>query len=183
AAVLLNAVSGSGPFAAPRSEMLKEVLVRAASNRWGGEADDVEQRKVWGPWLKQLFAGREQPPIVKVDGEIVIVKLRSTEAPRSSMVGGRSIPITARSITEPLAEELFGKDFVSKARSGDGASDLGGDNGGPSGSNPPPPTRPSAPSDVHSKIAERRENGDIERPEEHVSAVSESRTNHSTVEE
>ncbi|RWC87649.1 MAG: AAA family ATPase [Mesorhizobium sp.] len=179
AAVLLNAVSGNGPFAAPRSEMLKEVLVRAASNRWGGEADDVEQRKVWGPWLKQLFAGREQPPIVKVDGEVVIVKLRSTEAPRSATVGGRSIPITARSITEPLAEELFGKDFVSKATPGVGASGLGGDGGGPNGSNTPPPTLPSAPSDVHSKIAERREDGEVERLPE----VSESRTNRSTVEE
>ena len=88
AAVLLNAVSGSGPFAAPRSEMLKEVLVRAASNRWGDDADDVAQRKVWLS-LGELVAGSEQPPIVQVDGEVVIVKLRSTDTPRSSPLGGR----------------------------------------------------------------------------------------------
>lgn len=115
AAVLLNAVSGSGPFAAPRSEMLKEVLVRAASNRWGNDREDVAQRKTWGPWLKDLFGDSPQPPIVQVDGEIVIVKLRATEAPRSTPVGARQIPITVRTITEPLAEELFGKDFVQKA--------------------------------------------------------------------
>ncbi len=115
AAVLLNAVSGSGPFAAPRSEMLKEVLVRAASNRWGNDREDAAQRKIWGPWLKDLFGDSPQPPIVQVDGEIVIVKLRATEAPRLTPLGARQIPITVRTITEQLAEELFGKDFVQKA--------------------------------------------------------------------
>jgi Holliday junction resolvasome RuvABC ATP-dependent DNA helicase subunit len=115
AEVLVNAVNGSGPFAAPRSEMLKEVLVRAASTRWGSDVDDVAQRKIWGPWLKDLFGDLPQPPIVHVDGEIVIVKLRSTEAPLSSLIAGRQIPITLRTITEQLAEELFGKDYVQKA--------------------------------------------------------------------
>ncbi len=46
AAVLSNALGGNGPFAAPRSEMLKEVLVRTASNRWGAEHDDIAQRKI-----------------------------------------------------------------------------------------------------------------------------------------
>ena len=112
--MLLNAVSGSGPFAAPRSEMLKEVLVRAASNRWGNDREDVAQRKIWGPWLKDLFGDSPQPPIVQVEGEIVIVKLRATEPPRSTPLGARQIPITVRTITEQLAEELFGKDFVQK---------------------------------------------------------------------
>lgn len=112
AAVLLNAVSGSGPFAAPRSEMLKEVLVRAASNRWGNDREDVAQRKIWGPWLKDLFGDSPQPPIVQVEGEIVIVKLRATEPPRSTPLGARQIPITVRTITEQLTEELFGKDYV-----------------------------------------------------------------------
>ncbi len=114
AAVLLNAVGGSGPFAAPRSEMLKEVLVRAASNRWGNDREDVAQRKIWGPWLKDLFGDSPQPPVVQVEGEIVIVKLRATELPRSTPLGAREIPITVRTITEQLAEELFGKDFVQR---------------------------------------------------------------------
>lgn len=143
AAVLLNAVSGSGPFAAPRSEMLKEVLVRAASNRWGDDADDVAQRKIWGPWLKELFGGSDQPPLVQVDGEVVVVKLRSTEAPRSSALGGRQIPITVRAITEPLAEELFGREFVSKAPPSAGPS-TPEDNGGPGGA-APSPNQPAPP--------------------------------------
>jgi Holliday junction resolvasome RuvABC ATP-dependent DNA helicase subunit len=117
AGVLLNAVSGSGPFAAPRSEMLKEVLVRAASNRWGDDSDDVAQRKVWGPWLKDLFGDSAQAPIVHVDGEIVIVKLRSTEAARETPIATRQIPILVRTITEQLAEELFGTDFVCRTSS------------------------------------------------------------------
>ena len=137
AEVLVNAVNGAGPFAAPRSEMLKEVLVRAASNRWGSDADDVAQRKVWGPWLKDLFGDSPQPPIVYVDGEIVIVKLRSTEAPRSTPLTGRQIPITSRTITEQLAEELFGRDFVRRVQTG----------AGPPADDGPPDSPPSPPSD------------------------------------
>lgn len=175
AAVLLNAVSGAGPFSAPRSEMLKEVLVRAASNRWGDDADDVAQRKVWGPWLKELFAGSDQPPTVKVDGEVVIVKLRSTETPRSYMLGDRSIPVTVRSITEPLAEELFGKDFVSKMPPGDAAPNMGGDGGGPSGINPPLPTTPSSPSassDENRQVSERQEEVAVASSQEEAPTVS-----------
>ena len=115
AAVLASAVSGAGPFAAPRSEMLKEVLVRAASNRWGTEQDDVAQRKIWGPQLKDLFDESPEPPVVRVDGEIVVVKLRSTERERITSLRGRKIPISVRTITERLAEELFGNGFVTRA--------------------------------------------------------------------
>ena len=115
AAVLSSAVSGAGPFAAPRSEMLKEVLVRAASNRWGAEQDDVAQRKIWGPLLKELFDDSAKPPVVRVDGEIVVVKLRSTERERVTPLRGRDIPISVRTITEKVAEELFGNGFVTKA--------------------------------------------------------------------
>ena len=92
AAVLASAVDGGGPFAAPRSEMLKEVLVRAASNRWGADEDDAAQRKIWGPLLKDLFDDSSEPPVVRVDGEIVVVKLRSTERERVTELGGREIP-------------------------------------------------------------------------------------------
>jgi Holliday junction resolvasome RuvABC ATP-dependent DNA helicase subunit len=137
AAVLSNAVNGSGPFAAPRSEMLKEVLVRAASNRWGEDADDVAQRKIWGPWLKDLFSEGDDRPMVQVDGEVVIVKLRSTEAPRTASIKDRQIPITVRTIPEQLAEELFGKDFVSRVDPDGGQPGAAG--GVPSGRPPPAP--------------------------------------------
>ena len=114
AAVLASAFSGTGPFAAPQSEMLKEVLVRAASSRWGAEQDDLAQRKIWGPLLKDLFGDSPEPPVVRVDGEIVVVKLRSTERERVTLLRGRRIPISIRTITEKAAEELFGNGFVTK---------------------------------------------------------------------
>ena len=129
AAVLSSAVSGAGPFAAPRSEMLKEVLVRAASNRWGADEDDVAQRKIWGPLLKDLFGDSAEPPVLRVDGEIVVVKLRSTETARVTPLQGRHIPITVRTITESAAEELFGSDFVTKAPPEDDGSDGEGSDG------------------------------------------------------
>ena len=140
AAVLLSAVSGDGPFAAPRSEMLKEVLVRAASNRWGTDKDDVEQRKIWGPLLKSLFGDSPEQPLVRVDGEIVVVKLRSMEPARVTPLGDRRIPITVRTITEQAAEELFGNDFVKKEAPQTAGSDY--DNRQPhdrSGERPVPP--------------------------------------------
>ncbi|MBX3498934.1 MAG: AAA family ATPase [Alphaproteobacteria bacterium] len=141
--VLLNAVGGTGPFAAPRSEMLKEVLVRAAANRWGTDSDDVSQRKVWGPWLKDLFGDSPQPPIVHVDGEIVIVKLRSIDTAREAAVVGRKVPIMVRTITEALAEELFGKGFVHKI-----SDPEPGGGGGPSGRGEGPEAHPKTPTTI-----------------------------------
>ena len=123
AAVVSSAVSGTGPFSAPRSEMLKEVLVRAASNRWGAEHEDVAQRKVWGPVLKELFGNGPEPPVVRVDGEIVLVKLRSTEPGRVTPLRGREISLSVRTITEREAEVLFGNAFVGKAAPEGGHSD------------------------------------------------------------
>ena len=123
AEVLASAVSGAGPFAAPRSEMLKEVLVRAASNRWGAEQDDVAQRKIWGPLLKNLFGDNPEGPGMRVDGEIVIVKLRSTERERVTRLRGRKIPISVRTITEKTAEELFDNDFLTNAALESASSD------------------------------------------------------------
>ena len=157
AAVVLNAVSGSGPFAAPRSEMLKEVLVRAASNRWGEDAEDVVQRKVWGPWLRELFAESDPAPIVQVDGEVVIVKLRSTEAPRSSPLNGRQLPIIVRTITEQLAEELFGKDFVKKSLPVDNLPELSGD--AKRDDTPPDPGSPSTPSTPEGRAGDQPQRG------------------------
>ena len=112
ASVLSSALDGTGPFAAPRSEMLKEVLVRAASNRWGAEHDDIAQRKVWGPLLKELFGDSRELPVVRVDGEVVVVKLRSTEQSRVRPLAGRRIPISVRTITERRAEALFGNELI-----------------------------------------------------------------------
>ena len=53
---------------------------------------------------------------MRVDDEIIIVKLRSTEPARVTPLVGRQIPISVRTITEGAAEELFGNDFVAKVR-------------------------------------------------------------------
>lgn len=112
AAVIQNAISEDGAFGAPRSEMLKEVLVRAASSRWGDEADDTQRRMVWGPWLQTLFDPAHKTN-VRVDGEIVVVKLKSSDAPSSAKLPQYSLPITLRTVTEPLAEELFSREATS----------------------------------------------------------------------
>lgn len=117
-------MSGKRPIYSATIGNAEEVLVRAASNRWGDDADDVAQRKIWGPWLKEL-SRNDETPIVRLTARSWSSKLRSTEAPRSSPLSGRPIAITVRSITEPLAEELFGKDFVSKAVDGAGSPDSG----------------------------------------------------------
>ena len=45
----------------------------------------------------------------------MIVKLRSTETPRTASINDCQVPITLRTIPEQLAEELFWKDFVTRA--------------------------------------------------------------------
>jgi Holliday junction resolvasome RuvABC ATP-dependent DNA helicase subunit len=141
AAVLANAVAGDGPFGAPRSEMLKEVLVRAASSRWGSESEDTLRRQTWGPWLQKLFDGSEDRPAVRIDGEIVVVKLRAAEPPRTATLANTAIPIVVRTITEPLAETLIAAELASVSVPG-GPTDPGSAGGPPPGG-PEPVTPPS----------------------------------------
>jgi Holliday junction resolvasome RuvABC ATP-dependent DNA helicase subunit len=137
AAVLANAVAGDGPFGAPRSEMLKEVLVRAASSRWGSESEDTLRRQTWGPWLQNLFDGSQERPAVRIDGEIVVVKLRSAEPPRMTTIANTIIPIVVRTITEPLAETLIAAELANvPAPDGPGGTAGSGSGGGS------PPGRP-----------------------------------------
>ena len=42
--------------------------------------------------LKDLFCDGAESPIVRVDGEIVVVKLRSTERERVTPLGGQKDP-------------------------------------------------------------------------------------------
>lgn len=140
AAVLANAVAGDGPFGAPRSEMLKEVLVRAASGRWSTEAEDSARRLAWGPWLQKLFGNTSERPVVRIDGEVVLVKLRSAESPRSTVLPGTAIPIVLRTITEPLAESLIAQEQQTPPLPGRAPPDDTS-----SGPKPTKPIRPKAP--------------------------------------
>ena len=157
AAVLANAVAGDGPFGAPRSEMLKEVLVRAAASRWGSETEDTLRRQTWGPWLQKLFDGSEERPAVRIDGEIVIVKLRAAEPPRTTTLANTAIPIAVRTITEPLAETLIAAELASVAGS------VGPGGSGPAGGSPSGPSRPVTPP--------LGDGGVVDRPESAPQAV------------
>lgn len=94
-------------FSMPRLEMLKVVLVRAASVRWSTEEADAAHRRRWGPWLRELFDGRARPP-VKVEGEVVLVKLRANRLPRRDPLAAGDFAATLSVITEPLARSLLG---------------------------------------------------------------------------
>ena len=97
-------------FAAPRLEMLKEVLVRAALSRWSGPTEDDLRRRFWGPKLRDLFNGSEVQP-VRVDGDVVLVKLRSVDDAQDRVLrradDQAGVPIRVRTVTEPLAELLL----------------------------------------------------------------------------
>lgn len=96
-------------FSAPRLEMLKEVLVRAAGVQWQTEEADAEHRRRWGPWLKELFDG-ETAPLVRVESEVVLVKLRANREPARKHLHVDGVDATLSTITEPLARQLLGID-------------------------------------------------------------------------
>ncbi|CAN7479052.1 AAA family ATPase [Caulobacter sp. LjRoot300] len=108
AAVIQSALNGEGVFSPPRLEMLKEVLVRAVSTRWGTDEEDADSRRRWGPWLRDLFNETDARPMIRVDGEVVLVKLRSSDEATKRALSHQSLPIMLRTITEPLAESLLG---------------------------------------------------------------------------
>lgn len=94
-------------FTAPRLEMLKEVLVRAAGVRWSTEEADADHRRRWGPWLRELFDPALRPP-VRVEGEVVLVKLRANRPPSRRQMPCEDLTVTLSTITEPLARSLLG---------------------------------------------------------------------------
>lgn len=107
AAVIDDALNGDDAFGAPRLEMLKEVLVRAAAARWSNHADDTRRRQRWGPWLQQVFGDQATRPPIRVDGDIVVVKLRSSDRPSQRVLQNCKVPTTVSIITEMLAEDLL----------------------------------------------------------------------------
>lgn len=109
--VLSSALAGRDMFSPPRLEMLKEIMVRAASARWGTDAEDAAKRRIWGNWLKDVFDERPDGPIVRVGGEVVLVKLRSNDPSRTDDLSGGTVPMVLRTITEPLAHGLLDTNF------------------------------------------------------------------------
>jgi Holliday junction resolvasome RuvABC ATP-dependent DNA helicase subunit len=139
AAVVTSAFGDADSFAQPRLEMLKEVFVRSTETRWAEPNADTERRKRWGPLLHELFGDDPVAVTPIVDGEVIVVKLRSADAPRSRQLSVTDTPVTVSTITEGLAEELLAvedDDACEPPR-------------GPTPSPPSPastPSRPTAPS-------------------------------------
>ena len=123
-------------FTAPRLEMLKEVLVRAAGVRWSTEEADADHRRRWGPWLRELFDPVSRPS-VRVEGEVVLVKLRANRLPTRRAIACDEVPATLSVITEPLARALLGID-----------DDIASD-GSPALPKPRVPSRGPPPADRH----------------------------------
>ncbi|CAO3426278.1 hypothetical protein [Azospirillum argentinense] len=95
--------SETDPLNAPRSEMLKEVLVRTAA----ASLHDPAQRTQWGNWLRELFHPSSTPSVVNLRGEVVKVVLRSSDAPSQGSLRTKPFALSIRTITEVLAEELL----------------------------------------------------------------------------
>lgn len=109
AEVMRGALADTDIFSPPRLEMLKQVLVRAAGIRWSNEDEDAGRRRRWGPWLKELFDD-DADPVVRVEGEVVLVKLRANEEPRRTALAVDGLAVWLSTITEPLARRLLGVD-------------------------------------------------------------------------
>ena len=97
--------SGSGPLSAPRSEMLKEVLVRACQAR----NISPERRRQWGQWLKQLFRQEadEDPVEIGLRGEVIKVLLGDNRRATESEWEAEPYPITVRSLGEGEVQDLI----------------------------------------------------------------------------
>jgi hypothetical protein len=124
-------------LAAPRNEMLKEVLVA------GCMARDVpqERRALWAQWLEKLFGA--EPATPALCGRIYDVALGSGEEPSQEQISKQGHPVTLVHLTEPILEKL-----LTNEDNGPGsANGIGGGSSKPRLSSPPPvaiqTTRPS----------------------------------------
>jgi hypothetical protein len=87
-------------LAAPRNEMLKEVLVQGCMARYAPR----ELRAVWANWLERLFGS--QPEMPELRGLIVNVALGSAEPTRTEVVSGTP-EIRLEHITEVEIQALL----------------------------------------------------------------------------
>ncbi len=133
-------------LAAPRNEMLKEVLVAGCMAR----EVPKERRALWAEWLDKLFGSEPAEPTLC--GRIYDVALGSGEEPSRETVPKEGHPVALIHLTEPIIEALLTDEP-------DGREDDGDDDGGgidplvtpvppapvsqPSESEPEPPAEPA----------------------------------------
>ncbi|MBL9155173.1 MAG: hypothetical protein JNK37_22005 [Verrucomicrobiales bacterium] len=114
-------------LAAPRNEMLKEVLVAGCMAR----EVTKEKRALWAGWLDRLFGSEPEQP--RLCGRIYDVALSGGEDPSREQVAKEGHPVLLVHLTEPGIEDLL---------TGEGGDAGEGEEGGPQGNEPPSPSAP-----------------------------------------
>jgi hypothetical protein len=106
-------------LAAPRNEMLKEVLVAGCMAR----EVPASRRKLWAGWLDRLFG--DTPVTPELRGLVVDVALGSAEDSHRETLSTSPHPLTLFHLTEPVIEELL---ILDSPQSEDDSAD--GEDGG-----------------------------------------------------
>lgn len=114
-------------LAAPRNEMLKEVLVAGCMAR----EVTSNRRASWARWLERLFGTEPETP--DLCGRIYDVALSSGEDSSTETIAKVGYPVDLVHLTEPVLEELLA----------DGT--MGGDEGGDDPNGGPPQAAPPLP--------------------------------------
>lgn len=95
-------------LAAPRNEMLKEVLVQGCMARYAPR----DMRTIWAGWLEKLFG--PEPEMPEIQGLIVNVALGSAESTKTEVIPGTP-EIRLEHITEVEIQSLLSGGQISKS--------------------------------------------------------------------
>jgi len=97
----VNAEKSGHFLAAPRNEMIKEVLVQGCMGRFATE----EERAKWSGWLAKLFGPNPESP--QLVGAVVDVALGSAETKRDEDVSVGALVVTLRHLNENDVQDLL----------------------------------------------------------------------------
>ena len=118
-------------LAAPRSEMLKEVLVQGCMARGATKAE----RARWAEWLRRLFGAEPEQPALR--GIVIGVWLSSAADLAEEILGDTPAPLVLRHLNDRRIEELIGASVPPPPPPDD--------DGGSAPAPPPPAPAPRAP--------------------------------------
>jgi hypothetical protein len=106
-------------LAAPRNEMLKEVLVHGSMARYAA----VDQRKKWAEWLEKLFGPKPEMPILQ--GLISYVAIGSAEPSSMEIIPQSDPQLRLQHITEVEIQSLLGSQVGKEDEEGETNPDGG----------------------------------------------------------
>jgi hypothetical protein len=144
-------------LAAPRNEMLKEVLVHGSMARYAA----VDQRKKWAEWLEKLFGPKPEMPILR--GLISYVAIGSAEPSRMEVIPQSDPQLRLQHITEVEIQSLLNPQInqgPEEEEEDSGPDDEGPDGGSnlePVEAEEVPEPRSSGPNIVEDTTSERPE--------------------------